>query len=105
MRTNVGTIQTHAHDGGHVVTAYVESYGRGDWREGVTGSLWSAERGESASAPNKAEAMRRARLRLRDMAEAGERAANGISARQYLKGSPGHEMFAAIAAHYAEAVQ
>lgn len=105
MRTIIATLQTHKHDGGHVVMAYVENYGRGDWREGVTGSLWSAERGESASAPNKAEAMRRARLRLRDMAEAGERAANGISARQYLKGSPGHEMFAAIAAHYAEACQ
>jgi hypothetical protein len=105
MREIVGTLQTHAHDGGHVITAYVERYGRGDWREGVTGSLWSAERGDSASAPNKAEAMRRARLRLRDMAEAGERAANGIAARQYLKGSPGHEMFDAIAAHYAVAAQ
>ena len=100
MRQTIATLQTHAHDGGHVVTAYVEQYGRGDWREGVTGSLWNAERGESASAPNKAEAMRRARLRIRDMAEAGARAASGIAAR-YLPGSPGRETFDAIAAHYA----
>jgi hypothetical protein len=100
MRQTIATLQTHANEGGHTVTAYVEAYGRGDWREGVTGSLYSAERGDSASAPNKAEAVRRARLRLRDMAEAGARAANSVGAR-YLAGSPGREKYDAIAAHYA----
>ena len=98
-RATVATLQTHPNEGGHAVAAYVESYGRGDWREGVSGSLWSATRGDSASAPNKAEAMRRARLRLRDMAESGERAAASVASR-YLTGSPGRAKFEAVAAHY-----
>jgi hypothetical protein len=99
MRQTIAALQAHAHDGGHTVSAFVESYGRGDWREGVTGSLWSAERGDSASAPNKVEAIRRAKLRLTDMAQAGARAADRI-AESYLAGSPGRQKFAAIAAHY-----
>ncbi len=99
MRQTIASLQTHAHEGGHIVSAFIESHGRGDWREGVTGSLWSADRGDSASAPNKAEAIRRAKLRLSDMAEAGARAADHVAA-NYLAGSPGRQKFEAIAAHY-----
>jgi len=99
MRQTIGTLQTHANDGGHTVSAFVESYGRGDWREGITGSLWSEDRGDSAGAPNKAEAIRRAKLRLSDMAQAGARAADHVAS-SYLAGSPGRQKFEAIAAHY-----
>lgn len=98
-RTVIATLHTHPHDGNHAVRAYVECYGRGDWREGVTGSLWSAERGDSDAAPSKAEAVRRAKLRLADMAAQGARAAEGVASR-YLPGSPGRATFDAIAAHY-----
>lgn len=98
----VASLKADNFQGGHVIHGFVDDFG-GDWREGQSASVWSHTGSDSASAPNKKEAVRRAKERIlqmgRDAAATYERQAN-----RFPVASPGYKTAMANRQHYLDQI-
>lgn len=99
----VASLKADNRQGGHVIHGYVQSRGRGDWREGQSASVWSQGGYDSDAAPNEAEAKRRARARIEAMARDAAATYTRQAAR-FPVDSPGYKEATANAAHYQDQI-
>lgn len=99
----VASLKADNRQGGHVIHGYVQSHGRGDWREGQSASVWSQEGYDSDAAPNEAEAKRRAKQRIADMARDAA-ATYERQAKRFPVDSPGYKDAMANRQHYLDQI-
>lgn len=91
--------KAHANDGGHAIQGFISTWGRGDWRWTIKGSLYSSGSNSGGDAQSRTEAIRRLKAEFKSMMRDGANSAQSIAERA-LPESPQYEKFHAIAKFY-----